>query len=132
MIQAALVNYLKTNLSVTRIYPLVAPQGETLPVITVDLNSAVRFRHFENGDVGPGLIDADFEVSVWASTMLSSTQLTGEIITLLESYRGTMTDPSSPNVVHSIADIRIDSEGQGFNAATELYDHSVFLSITHT
>ena len=132
MIQAAVVNYLKANLSVTRIYPLVAPQGETLPVVTVDLNSAVRFRHFESGDVGTGLIDSDFEISVWASTMLSSTQLNDEIITLLENYKGVMTDPSSPNVTHTIADIRIDSEGQGFNAATELYDHSVFLSITYT
>ena len=94
MIQAALVNYLKTNLSVTRIFPVVAPQGEGLPVITIDLNGTDRRRHYEGGDVATGLIDADFEISVWATSLLESSRIIVELITLLENYRGTMTDPS--------------------------------------
>ena len=132
MIQAALVNYLKTNLSISRIFPIYAPQGADLPVVTIDLSSSTRSRHFEGGDVGTGLIDTDFEVSVWASTLIESTQLIDELISLLETFRGTMTDPSSPNVNHIVADISIDGSTQDFNGSTELYDHSIFINVVHS
>lgn len=135
MIQAALVAYLKANLSVTRIYPQVAPQGATLPVLVVDQTGSTRARHYSGGASGgtaTGMIDTDFEISIWALNAYAASILALELIGLLENFRGRWTDASlSPPVVHAIADIEITGETQGFDAATEHYDHSVFISIAH-
>lgn len=133
MIQSALVAYLKTNFSLTRIYPNMAPLDVALPVLVVDLNSATRARHYAtSGAVASGLIDSDFELSLWATHALQCSILAAELITLLENFRGRWPDAAlSPTVTHRIADIEIVSESQGFDAATERYDHSVFISIAH-
>lgn len=131
MISTAFVAYLKANLSNTRIYPVAAP-NTTLPLITYEITSVIRSRHYEGGDVGSGLIETVFNLAAHGETALACAQLIDEAITLLENYRGLWTDTAtSPNKTHYIADIEVGAEDQFFDAVSRHYSHALELSVSH-
>lgn len=131
MIQSALVNLIKTVHS--RTYASVAPQTQTLPVVTVDLDSSFRNRHYGvNGAYTTGLIETEFELTAWGKTVQSVYDLGQSIIALLENYSGPLLGTDSPQTVYSIGDLEITSEQSGFDGETELYQYSIFITITHT
>lgn len=132
MIYTALIQYLKGNLSNTRVFGNYAPQDTALPCTVVDLDGSTIFRHFSTNGVDSGLKITEFEVSVFAATQLAATQLATEISSLLQNKRVEMNDGASPATVHRVADININSEVSGFDASVEHYSHSLFISVTHS
>lgn len=130
MIQTAIISLIKTVN--TRCYASYAPHRKALPVITVDLVGSFRNRHHGNSGVQTGLIETDFEISVWGdvnSTVYAQAQ---SIVSLLENYTGPVQGTESPLVTYSIADIEITSESSGWDGNTEMYTYSVFITVTHT
>ena len=116
-----LIAYIKANLSVTRIYPQQAPLDATLPCLVWYLDGVQRYQTF---DGTAGMKDSDFQIDVWAKTPLAATTLMRELITLLEDFTGTM------------GTTRVDwtditGENVAFDAATELYNHSLFITFSH-
>lgn len=132
MIYTALIQYLKGNLSNTRVFGNYAPQDTVLPCTVVDLDGATIARHFASDGAATGLKNTEFEISVFAETQLAATQLATEISTLLQNKRVEMNDGASPATVHRVADININSEVSGFDASVEHYSHSLFISVTHS
>lgn len=133
MIEVALVQFLKSNLSVDRIFPQVAPLDTDLPCVTVDLDSEFRNRHWgTDGTRKTGMVESDFELSCWGNSQLSANTLAKEIVQLLENYQGPMSDAyESPSVTHRITDIEITGQTDGFDKAVERYGRSIFISISH-
>lgn len=130
MIQSALVNLIKTVHA--RTYASVAPQTKQLPVVTVDLESSFRNRHYgANGAYTTGLVETDFEINVWGQTVQSVYDLGQSIIALLENFSGPLYGTDSPRTSYGIGDIEITNEQSGFDGETKLYQYSIFITITH-
>ena len=132
MIYTALIQYLKANLSVTRVYGNYAPQDTVLPAVIVDLDAVTVSRHHAQVGAASGLKSTEFEISVFADTQLAATQLADEITTLLQNGRATMSDGLSPQTLHRVADITVNSEASGFDGSVEHFSHSLFISVTHS
>lgn len=116
-----LIAHIKANLSVTRIFPQKAPLDTTLPCLVWYLDGVQRYQSFSGTT---RVKDSDFQLDVWASTQLSATTLMRELITLLEDYTGLM---GSTYVDWT----EITGEGSSFDAATELYNHSLYITFSH-
>jgi hypothetical protein len=116
-----LIAYIKANLSNTRIYPQKAPLDTALPCIVWYLDGVERYQsHSGTSD----LKDTDFQLDVWGKDQLSATTLMRELITLLEDFTGTM-------VTTRVDWTDITGEDSAFDASTELYNHSLFITFTH-
>ena len=84
LIEAALYNHLVndsnvTNVISTRVYPEIAPQGETMPYVTF---SRVNVDHWHHMTAGEGVAGTMMQITGWAATPLARWNL-GE--TLRES-----------------------------------------------
>lgn len=130
MIQSALAALIKTVH--TRTFASVAPLKSSLPVITIDLESSFRDRYYGSSGYETGLIDTDFEISVWGKTNSSVFTLSQTVINLLQNYQGPLKGLDSPQTTYRICDIEITNEQSGFDGETEIYQYSIFLTITHT
>lgn len=130
MIQSALITLLQTISS--KVYANVAPQKAALPVITVDLESSLRRRHYGTSNIQTGLIDTDFEINVWAPSPEASYPLAQQVISLLENFSGPLLGGDSPQTEYRVAGVEITSEQGGFDGQTEIFQYSIFITITHT
>lgn len=131
MIESALIKYLNAQLSV-EVYPYPAPANSPVPVISVDNQGTARSRtHGQNGTPETGMIEDDFEVTVWATSRVAADKLRDAIIVLLESYRGRMSDNSSPVRHHVVSDIKIVDTDQDFNTVERRHGSTVFLTVSH-
>ena len=109
------------DISTTRIYPHVAPLGEGLPAATVAFDGLDRTHAFD------GLVriyEANYQIDTWDKTLSQADVLAAEIVGALESYTGNMNGKY-------VKQIFIDDESTGFDRATELYRHSIFLTLWH-
>lgn len=130
MIQSALIARLKTITS--KVYASVAPQKVALPVVTVDLESTFRNRHYGTSGITTGLIESDFEINVWGNKNSDCYNLAEQITTSLDNFSGPLKGTESPQVTYGIGEIEITSELSGFDGEAELYQYSIFITITHT
>jgi len=130
MILAALIQHLRANLSVTRIYAHQAPQDTEVPAIIIDQESVTRERIHSGTGAATALITTEFEIAVFATSLTDAVPLAGEIVTLLENQRVSMSDGFSPETIHRIADMRVETELSGFDTGMERWSHSIFISIT--
>lgn len=130
MISSALIARLKTVHP--RVFQNIVRKHNRLPAITVDLDSSFRFRHFGTSNIQTGLIESDFEITVWGKEPGNVNGLAESVIANLENFSGPWVDGGSPQQTHSIAGIEITSEIVDFDGPTELYTYSIFVTITHT
>lgn len=131
MIESALIKYLNAQLSVD-VFPYPAPANSTVPVISVDHQGTARSRtHGENGTPEAGMIEDDFEVTVWATSRTAADKVRDSIIGLLESYQGRMSDNSSPVQHHIVSDIKIVDTDQDFVAVERRHGSTVFITVSH-
>lgn len=129
MIQSALVNKLKEITS--KVYANVAPLNKGLPVITVDLESSNRSRHYGANGYKTNIIDTDFEITIWSANTGAAYSLSEQVVQLLENYSGPMLGGDSPQTVYTVYDIDIVSESSGFDGTTEIYQYSIFITMSH-
>lgn len=109
------------GVSSAEIHPHVAPLTGGLPAATVSLDGIQRTRAFD------GLVaiyESDYQIDTWAKTQAEASVLGGEIVAALEGYVGNMNGKL-------IKQIHIDDESTGFDRVTELYRHSIFLTVWH-
>lgn len=135
MIESALLAYLRSNLSVSRVYVVESPPSPTLPCVVLDNNGDDVDRYYgAGGAITSGVHTLDMEATVWAGkNTLSATNLARELIALLDNFSGSLTDTSlSPPVVHRVRTIRAEDGGMGFDGATEHHSHAVFLEIVYS
>lgn len=132
MIHYAVNNYLNANISLGEFYGLQAPPSASFPCGTLSIESTFDSRHYEAGNTVTGRISTDMEITCWGETQIQADSLAREVLATLRNYKGSMTDLSSPQVVHTIADLQITSQSQGFDAQAERFAHSVFITITHS
>lgn len=130
MILAALVQHLRSNLSVTRVFAHQAPQNTEVPAVIIDQESATRERRHAAGGAATSLVTYEFEIAVYAETLPEAVPLAGEIKTLLENQRVSMSDGYSPETIHRVADMRVESEISGFDTGMERWSYSIFISLT--
>jgi len=88
----ALYSYLSSYAGLTalvgnRIYPLILPQGVTLPAVTYTQISGPRV-HCMGSD--PGLTHPRFQVSVWAESYSDMATVAAQVRAALQDYSGTM------------------------------------------
>lgn len=133
MIDMALVAYIKANFAVTRVYAGQAPANVAVPAITVDLEGTFRDRHHKgDGTSDTGLIEADLELTVWDSTILTARQNADALAALLDNFRGSMTTNESPQNTYRVAFIQVTSENQTPDTQMERYTASVFITVSFT
>ena len=130
MIQSALIARLKTITS--SVYANVSPSKHSLPAITVDLDGSTRDRHYGATGYETGLIDTDFELNVWSANAAGAYNLAQSIILSLENFSGPLAGGDSPITTYSVGDIEILGESSAFDGETQLYQYSIFITITHT
>ena len=132
MIHYALNNYLNAQISLGEFYGLQAPVSASFPCGTMSIESTIENRHYEAGLTVTGFTETDMEISCWGETQIQADSLAREVLSTLRNYKGPMTDLSSPQVVHTVADLQITSQSQGFESQVERFAHSVFITITHS
>jgi hypothetical protein len=130
MIQSALMVLLRTLSA--KVYANVAPQKAALPVITVDLESSFRNRHYGSSNIQTGLTETSFEIAVWSASPEGSYALGQQVISLLENFSGPLSGGDSPETTYRVAGLEISGEQDGFDGQTELFQYSIFITITHT
>ena len=130
MIQSALIARLKTITS--RVYANVSPAKHTLPAITVDLEGSTRSRHYGTNGYETGLTETDFEINMWSAKTSGAYNLAAQVIASLENFAGPLDGLDSPITTYSIADIAITGESNAFDGETQIYQFSLFITITHT
>lgn len=123
MITNALITYLinSSSVSTDRIYPLRARQDKAKPLVIVYLDDQSRIKTFDGTNQ---TMDAQFQIDIYGETVASTQTVAGEILSVLTDYNGTMD-------THYIYEVDIDSESNGFETETELYSHSIFLTLTY-
>ena len=123
MISNALITYLinSSSVSTDRIYPLRARQNKAKPLAIVYLDDQSRFKTFDGTNQ---TMDAQFQIDVYGETVASIQTVAGEMLSVLTDYSGIMGN-------YYIYDVDIDSESNGFETETELYSHSIFLTLTY-
>lgn len=130
MIVSALIERLKTV--TPKVYQSITRKHNQLPAVTVELEGSFRNRHFGTSNIQTGLIESDFEISIWGKTPESSNTLAYSLIASIENFSGPWQTGGSPVSTVSIAGVEITGELSGFDGATELYTYSIFVTITHT
>ena len=130
MIISALIARLKTVHP--RVYLSVSRKHNKLPVVTVELEGSFRYRHFGTSNIDTGLIESEFEISVWGETASQVNELAESIVSNLENFSGPWVDGGSPQATQSIAGVEITSEVTGYEGKAELSTYSIFVTITHT
>ena len=135
MIHDALAAYLRSNTSLN-VYLNQAPL-DSIPCIVIDDGGDARARHWDDSGVVTGLIDQEYELTIWYDLENGGGRVAAQqaetIISLLDNFAGPMTDTAaSPTVTHRIAHIEASSGGAGFNEAAELYGQGIFLTVTYT
>lgn len=128
MILSALIARVRTVHS--RVYENVTPKHTTLPAITISIEGSFRNRHYGSSNIQTGLIDTDFEISIWGTTADSTHSIAESILSDIENVSGPWIDGGGSS--HRIAGIEITSEITNFDARTELNNYSIFITITHT
>ena len=123
MIADALITYLITSQSVSteHIYPLRARQDTAKPLAIVYLDDQSRIKTFDGTNT---TMDAQFQIDIYGESVASTQTVAGEILSVLTDYTGVMG-------MHYVYDIDIDSENNGFETETELYSHSIFITLTY-
>lgn len=71
----------------TRVYPLIVPQGASMPAITYEQNSGPR-EHTMTGPIG--MVPAMFVINCWSSTYAQSRTLADYVRIALDGYAGTV------------------------------------------
>jgi len=130
MIQSALIAKLKTVTS--NVYANVSPSKHSLPAITVDLDGSNRERYYGANGYETGLIDTDFELNIWSANTKGAYDLASQVVSTLENFSGPLPGGDSPITIYSIGDVEIIGENSGFDGETELYQYSIFITMTHT
>ena len=109
-----------TALASTRTYPLVLPQGVTLPAIRYQKIDAER-EHMMGSD--SGVVGALFQVDSYAADPLAAKNLAAQVKAALSRYRDTVGD-----VV--IQDVLLEGESEHFEDKVRMYrerqDYLVF------
>lgn len=103
-----------TSLISTRVYPLVIPQGATLPCLTYQRISTVRSPSLDSSGIGNELSSARFQFDVWATTALSAKTITDQLRAALHGKKGTMGSVT----IHSAL---VDDEQSNFEPDTKIY-----------
>lgn len=88
----AVADYLTSDTDVaalvaTRIYPLILPQGPTLPALTYKANLVERDMTLDDPDLQASSV---FQIDCWASTYAAADALFHAVRRRLNGYRGTM------------------------------------------
>lgn len=123
MITNALITHLinSSSISTDRIYPLRARQNKAKPLAIVYLDDQSRIKTFDGTNATK---DAQFQIDVYGETVASMQTVATEILSVLTDYKGLMG-------TYYVYDIDIESENNGFETDTELYSHSIFLTVTY-
>lgn len=123
MITDVLATFLisNSNISIDRFYPNQAPQTASLPCVVYGLDDIQREKTFDGTNATR---EAQFQFDVYAKTLLQAQTIGEEIIAELEDYNGAM-------ATLYVYDCVIDDENNGFENASELYYHSISITITY-
>ena len=123
MITDTLATFLIANANITtdRVYPNQAPQTAELPVVVYYLDGILRIKTFDGTNATR---EARFQLEVYSKTLLESQTVGQQLVAELEDFNGTM------GALY-IYDCVIDDEDNGFENATELYFHSISITITY-
>lgn len=94
-LEEGLFAYLSTyaglaSLISTRVYPLVIPQGATLPCLTYQRISTTRAGSHDSSGIGNELTSSRFQFDVWANTALSAKAISDQVRAALHGKKGTM------------------------------------------
>lgn len=129
LIEQAIFNHLSTDAGVaalvgTRVYPVMLPQGATLPAVTYMRVSSTRMRTF--GAPRMGRV-ARFQFTVWATTYLSRGAIVAALIDALEGYSGTLGGVGGVDV------LAIQQEGQldDYEPTAKVFQSACDFFITH-
>jgi hypothetical protein len=103
-----------TSLISTRVYPLVIPQGATLPCLTYQRISTNRSLSHDSSGIGSELTSSRFQFDAWATTALSAKAITDQVRAALNGKKGTM---ASVTIQAGL----VDDEQSLFEPDTKLY-----------
>ena len=132
IIEEALYTYLSTHAGLsalvsTRVYPVVMPQGCTLPAVTYQKIDGPRV-HAMGSDAG--LAHPRFQVSCWGSTYKSTKDVAAQVRAALQDYTGTMGGAGGV----SVGGVFLDDENDLFDdaAGTGVYHVALDFIVWHT
>jgi hypothetical protein len=129
VIEEALFSYLSghaglTALVANRIYPLVMPQGTTLPAVTFSKVSGPRVHAMQQD---AGLAYPRFQVSCWGATYKQAKEVAGQVRAALQDFKGTMGGPGG--VV--VSGVFIQDENDLYEPNTQIYHVALDFVIWH-
>jgi len=102
----------------TRIYPLVIPQGATLPCITYQRISTPRISTHDGSGMSGDLSSPRFQFDAWATTLSSVKAITDQIRAALNGKTGSIgTAPYAYTIRAALA----DNEQPEYDPESELY-----------
>lgn len=125
-IDEALFAHLSGNAGVsalvsTRIYPVVLPQGATLPAVTFMEVSAPKIRTM-GGRLGGS---PRFQITCWATTPSGARGVSDAILDALDHYSGTMGGGGGVNVLSSFEDNAQDDYDPEFKKFKRILDYII-------
>lgn len=129
VIEEALYTYLSSHTGLTvlvsnRIYPVVMPQGTTLPAVTFSKVSGPRV-HAMNRDAG--LAHPRFQVSCWGATYKQAKDVAAQVRAALQDFKGTM--GGAGGVV--VSGVFIQDENDLYEPGTHVYHIALDFIIWH-
>lgn len=128
MIQSALISKLLTVHP--RVYANAAPKAAAkMPFIIVDKTGSNRSRHFGSSNLQTGLVEAYFDIVVWGSTAEQAASIAESVIAAIENFSGPVVGLDSQ--AYSIADIEIEDEETEFDGRFEVYQYTMYLTVTY-
>lgn len=134
MINDAIAAYIRNNMSLD-VYFNQAPL-DSVPCIVITDNGDFRERHWGSNSITSGLVQQEYQITVYYDLDngggKTAAQKADSLLTLLDNYTGPLVDTAaSPNVSHRVAHIGIEKGGGSFDAAPEIYGHTVFATVTY-
>ncbi|MEW5921568.1 MAG: DUF3168 domain-containing protein [Bacillota bacterium] len=129
VIEEALYAYLSSHVGLTalvgsRIYPLVMPQGTTLPAVTFSKVSGPRVHAMQHD---AGLAYPRFQVSCWGSTYKQAKEVAAQVRAALQDFKGTMGGPGGAEV----SGVFLEDETDLYEPNTQIYHVALDFIIWH-
>ena len=93
-----------TNIVATRVYPVVIPQGGTIPAVTYQRISTPRIWDLDGPD---GMATPRMQLNCWGTSYSSASSLSNAVRGVLDNYSGT----ADSVVIHQVA---LEDEGDLF------------------
>ncbi len=127
--EEALFTYLSTHAGLsalvsTRLYPVVLPQGATLPAVTYMRVSTVQMRTFGDPRMGR---TARIQFTVWASTYASRLAVAQQLAAALEGYDGLMGGTGGVTVLAAQGENELDD----YEPTAKVYQAALDFTFTY-